>query len=115
MFENSRQLIADCDLSFVHVFPFSPRPNTPAARMPQLDGAVVKARAANLRAAAQSQLQNWLTRQHGKTAHVLVEKSGEGRAENFARIRLDEKYASGTLVNVTITGHDGQMLLGESA
>jgi threonylcarbamoyladenosine tRNA methylthiotransferase MtaB len=114
MFENSRQLIADCDLSFVHVFPFSPRPNTPAARMPQLDGAVVKARAANLRAAAQSQLQNWLTRQHGKTAQVLVEKSGEGRAENFARIRLDEKYASGTLVNVTITGSDGLMLLGES-
>ena len=114
MFENSRRLIGDCDLSFVHVFPFSPRPNTPAARMPQLDGELIKQRAANLRETAQSQFKNWLARQHGQTTRVLVEKSGEGRAENFARIRLDEKYASGTLVNIKITGNDGLMLIGET-
>ena len=114
MFENSRRLIGDCDLSFVHVFPFSPRPGTPAARMPQLDGGLVKARAAALRETAQSQFKNWLARQHGQTTRVLVEKSGEGRAENFARIRLDEKYASGTLVNIKITGNDGLMLIGET-
>ena len=114
MFENSRRLIGDCDLSFVHVFPFSPRPNTPAARMPQLDGGLIKQRAANLRETAQSQFKNWLARQRGKMANVLVEKPGEGRAENFARIRLDEHYASGALVNMRITGNDGLMLIGET-
>ena len=114
MFENSRRLIADCDLSFVHVFPFSPRPNTPAARMPQLDGGLIKARAAILREAAQHQIKNWLARQHGRTTRVLVEKSGEGRAENFARIRLDAKHESGALVDVKITGDDGLMLFGET-
>ncbi|CAI8235970.1 MAG: Threonylcarbamoyladenosine tRNA methylthiotransferase MtaB [Alphaproteobacteria bacterium] len=114
MFENSRRLIGDCDLSFVHVFPFSPRPNTPAARMPQLDGGLIKQRAANLRETAQSQFRNWLARQHGQTARVLVEKPGEGRAENFARIRLDAKYESGALVDVKINGDDGLMLIGET-
>ena len=114
MFDNSRRLIADCDLSFVHVFPFSPRPNTPAARMPQLDGGLVKARAAALRHAAQSQLQNWLKRQQGKQLRMLVEKPGEGRAENFARVRLDEKHANGALIDAVISGNDGQMLIGET-
>ena len=114
MFENSRRLIGDCDLSFVHVFPFSPRPNTPAARMPQLDGGLIKQRAANLRETAQSQFRNWLARQHGQTARVLVEKPGEGRAENFARIRLDAKHESGALVDVKINGNDGLMLIGET-
>ena len=114
MFENSRRLIGDCDLSFVHVFPFSPRPNTPAARMPQLDGGLIKQRAANLRETAQSQFRNWLARQHGQTTRVLVEKPGEGRAENFARIRLDAKHESGALVDVKINGDDGLMLIGET-
>ena len=114
MFENSRRLIGDCDLSFVHVFPFSPRPNTPAARMPQLDGGLIKQRAANLRETAQSQFKNWLARQYGQTARVLVEKPGEGRAENFARIRLDAKHESGALVDVKINGDDGLMLIGET-
>tara|TARA_B100000963_G_scaffold212679_1_gene185327 strand:+ start:65 stop:1303 length:1239 start_codon:yes stop_codon:yes gene_type:complete len=114
MFENSRRLIGDCDLSFVHVFPFSPRPNTPAARMPQLDGGLIKQRAANLRETAQSQFRNWLARQRGQTARVLVEKPGEGRAENFARIRLDVKHESGALVDVKINGNDGLMLIGET-
>ena len=114
MFENSRRLIGDCDLSFVHVFPFSPRPNTPAARMPQLDGGLIKQRAANLRETAQSQFRNWLARQHGQTARVLVEKPGEGRAENFVRIRLDAKHESGALVDVKINGDDGLMLIGET-
>ena len=115
MFENSLALIADCDLSFVHVFPFSPRPGTPAARMPQINPAEVKARAARLRDAAQAQLKNWLSRQHGKTMSVLIEKPGQGRAENFARVQIDashESHESGTLVDVTIHGDNGLMLLG---
>ena len=112
MFDNTVALIAECDLSFTHVFPFSPRPGTPAARMPQLDKALIKARAAKLRDAAQNNLQNWLARQHGKTFSVLVEKPGEGRAENFARIALDTAHESGALVDVAITGDDGRMLIG---
>ena len=114
MFANSLNLIADCDLSFVHVFPFSPRPGTPAARMPQLNGTEIKARAARLRAAAQQNLANWLTRQHGKTMSVLVEKPGEGRAENFARVQIDPAYESGALVDVTVRGDNGLMLLGDA-
>ena len=116
MFKNSLALIADCDLSFVHVFPFSPRPGTPAARMPQINPAEVKARAARLRDAAQAQLKNWLSRQHGKTMSVLIEKPGQGRAENFARVQIDashESHESGTLVDVTIHGDNGLMLLGD--
>ena len=113
-FANSLNLIADCDLSFVHVFPFSPRPGTPAARMPQLNGTEIKARAARLRAAAQQNLANWLARQHGKNISVLVEKPGEGRAENFARVQIDPAYESGALVDVTVRGDNGLMLLGDT-
>ena len=82
--------------------------------MPQLDGGLIKQRAANLRETAQSQFRNWLARQHGQTTRVLVEKPGEGRAENFARIRLDAKHESGALVDVKINGDDGLMLIGET-
>ena len=114
MFENSLKLIDDCDLSFVHVFPFSPRPGTPAARMPQIDGALIKSRAARLREAAQNRLADWLARQHGKTVSVLVEKSdaehSQGRAENFARVEINGAHQSGTLVMARIRGYDGVML-----
>lgn len=119
MFENSRALIGDCDLSFVHVFPFSPRPGTPAARMPQLDGGEIKARAAALRQTAGQNLQNWLARQDGRTLSVLVEKStaamSEGRAENFARVQMHGEHAPGSLVNVKITGDNGLTLTGGAA
>ncbi len=119
MFENSRALIGDCDLSFVHVFPFSPRPGTPAARMPQLDGGEIKARAAALRQTAGQNLQNWLARQDGRTLSVLVEKStaamSEGRAENFARVQMHGEHAPGSLVNVKITGDNGLTLTGAAA
>ena len=116
MFQNSLALIADCDLSFVHVFPFSPRPGTPAARMPQVEGGEVKARAARLREAAQTNLKKWLSRQHGQTMSVLVEKShddmAEGRTENFARVSFNSAAEAGTLVDVSIQGDNGLMLMG---
>lgn len=114
MFDNTKALIADCDLSFVHVFPFSPRPGTPAARMPQVDGAEIKRRAAALRAAAQKQLALWLDRQIGARVSVLMEKPNEGRAENFARISLPQAQKLGTLVAATVTGHNGLMLSGDT-
>ena len=110
MFDNSLRLVEDCGLTWLHVFPFSPRPDTPAARMPQLDGETIKARAAALRAAGDRQRHSWLAAQTGKTMTVLAEKPGEGRSENFARVRLPETVAAATLLEVTITGHDGLML-----
>ncbi len=117
MFENSVKLIDECDLSFVHVFPFSPRPGTAAARMPQIDGQLIKQRAALLRDAAQKNLSDWLARQRGKTISVLVEKSenthSQGRAENFARVKIDGSHKTGTLLRARVTGNDTIMLAAE--
>jgi len=128
MFENSLALVADCNLVWLHVFPFSPRPGTPAARMPQIDGATIKARAARLRATGDAQRSKWLDAQIGKTLPVLVERRHEaqagrpallqGRSENFARIdwpEADAPCAHGAIIGVTIDGHDGHGLQGHRA
>ena len=128
MFENSLALVADCNLVWLHVFPFSPRPGTPAARMPQINGATIKARAAQLRAAGERQHSAWLDGQIGKTLSVLVEQSRsaqgqrpalwQGRSESFARIdwpEADAPHAQGQIVDVTIDGHDGHGLQGHLA
>ena len=123
MFENSVKLVAECDLSWLHVFPYSPRPGTPAARMPQIDGAQIKQRAARLRAAGDTQRGRWLERQLGRTLNVLIEKTDRdgayGRAEDFARMRIDAgpefKLADlqpGRVVQVKAEAHDGLMLSG---
>lgn len=117
MFENSIQLVEQCELTWLHVFPYSPRPDTPAARMPQLDGPTIKARAAALRQAGDAQRQRWLEAQLGQTLSVLVEKQGEtrseGRSGNFARVQLPSQYRAGELVSLRVSGHDGLMLSGD--
>ena len=123
MFENSVTLVAECDLSWLHVFPYSPRPGTPAARMPQIDGAQIKQRAARLRAAGDTQRGRWLERQLGRTLNVLIEKTDRdgayGRAEDFARMRIDAgaefkpaDLQPGQVVQVKAEAHDGLMLSG---
>ena len=87
MFANSLALVADCGLSYLHVFPYSPRPGTPAARMPQLPTALRKERAARLRAAGDRALAAFLASRVGTTARVLVEKPGFGYCEHFAPVR----------------------------
>jgi threonylcarbamoyladenosine tRNA methylthiotransferase MtaB len=89
MFRNSLDLIAECGLAFVHVFPYSPRPGTPAARMPQLDPTIVRDRAARLREAAASALAAELARRIGRIEEVLIEAPGRGRAECYAPVRFD--------------------------
>jgi threonylcarbamoyladenosine tRNA methylthiotransferase MtaB len=89
MFRNSLALIADCGLGFVHVFPYSPRPGTPAARMPPVAPAVIRERAARLRAAASSALAAELVRRVGRVEDVLLEAPGRGRAECYAPVRFD--------------------------
>ena len=107
-------LIADCDIVFAHVFPYSPREGTPAARMPQLARDVVKGRAAALRAVGQAQRAAWLGTQIGTTQTMLVERDGlSGHADSFARVRLTEPQPAGAIIRVAISGVDGDALIGE--
>jgi threonylcarbamoyladenosine tRNA methylthiotransferase MtaB len=89
MFENSLHLVAECGLNFLHVFPYSARAGTPAARMPQLPGGLIKSRAARLREAGVAALDRFHAAQSGRTLRVLVEQGGRGHAENFAELALD--------------------------
>lgn len=116
MFENSLALVADCDIAWLHVFPFSARPGTPAARMPQLAGDIIKERAAALRDAGARQRAKTLEARVGTRQYVLVEKPGEGRTPCFARVQFQaasKASKSGGIIPVRITGHDGACLLGE--
>ncbi|MAU98124.1 MAG: tRNA (N(6)-L-threonylcarbamoyladenosine(37)-C(2))-methylthiotransferase MtaB [Fulvimarina sp.] len=103
MFENSRRIVEECGLTFLHVFPFSPREGTPAARMPQLEKSVIKARAARLRAAGEEAHAAHLARLVGSRQSVLVEREGLGRAENFTLCQIDCGLP-GEVVDAIITG-----------
>jgi threonylcarbamoyladenosine tRNA methylthiotransferase MtaB len=111
MFENSLALVEECGLTHLHVFPFSPRPGTPAARMPQLDRAIVKERAARLRARGTRALRQHLDGEVGATRRVLIETDAQGRTEQFTQVRLAAVVAPGTIVDVTIARHDGKQLI----
>jgi threonylcarbamoyladenosine tRNA methylthiotransferase MtaB len=107
---DNESLIEACGLAFLHVFPYSPRPGTPAARMPQVPGAAVKDRAARLRARAEAALTRHLTARTGRTLTVLAEAGRIGRAPDFTEVRLPAETAPGTLATLRITGHDGRRL-----
>jgi threonylcarbamoyladenosine tRNA methylthiotransferase MtaB len=109
MFTRSLDLVEDCGLTHLHVFPYSPRPGTPAARMPQVPGTLIKERAARLRAKGTERLTAHLDRQIGRKVQVLGERGGIGRAEDFSPVRIGEQ-ARGLIVETTITGHDGAVL-----
>lgn len=111
MFANSLAIVAACGLPHLHVFPYSPRPETPAARMPQLPRDVIKERAARLRAAGTRALNDFLSAEIGKTRAVLIEKPGLGRSEQFALVDLtDTKLQPGTIVETEIThAADGRL------
>ena len=115
MFANTLQLVEDCGLVWLHVFPFSPRPGTPAARMPQVPAATARARAQTLRAAGERQKRALFDSLPGETMHVLVERPGLARAENHAEVMVPEALPVGEIVRVRITGHDGMRLNGEAA
>ncbi len=112
MFDNTVALVEEAGLAFLHVFPFSPRPNTPAAKMPQLERALVKARAARLRQAGDGALIRHLDRQVGRTVNGLVEKPGVARAEDFTEIAFEgpgsKDAEPGDIIALSITGHDGR-------
>ncbi len=114
MAENSLRLVEECDIVMGHIFPFSPRKGTPAARMPQVAPTVAKQRAQRLRQASASRRAVWLERLRGTRQKVLVERdSGFGHAENFAPVRV-VGGSVGTIVPVRVTGVDGDTLIGET-
>ncbi len=110
MFENSRRLIDEAGLQYVHVFPYSPREGTPAARMPQLERAIIKERAASLREKGKAALHSFLDGLMGTQHTAISESGGRGRLANFASVHLDHADGPGGLIDVTITGRSGEML-----
>ena len=110
-FENSVKLVQDCGLTFLHVFPYSARQGTPAARMPRVPGPAIKDRAARLRAVGEAALTAHLAAQVGRTHRVLTEGPRIGRTEQFTEVSFARDLPEGTLLDVTITGHDGTRLV----
>ena len=110
MFANSLALVDACDLTHLHVFPFSPRPGTPAARMPQVDRKLVKERAARLRTKGAQALRRHLEAEIGQTRNVLTETADTGRTEGFTPVRFAAPVAPGEIRAVTIAAHDGRVL-----
>ena len=112
MFANSMALIDDCDIVFGHIFPYSPRAGTPAARMPQVGRGIARERAAKLREANARRRAAWLDTQIGSTASMLVERDGRtGHAENFAAVRLSAPAAPGSIVPVRLSARDGDRMV----
>lgn len=108
---NSLKLLEDCEIIAAHIFPFSPRPDTPAARMPQLPREIVKARAARLRSAAAERRTRWLQGLVGSAQPLLIENHGKGHADNFAPVAIAGS-ARGDSGAARITGFDGERLTG---
>jgi len=106
---NSLKLLDDCDIVAAHVFPFSPRPNTPAERMPQLAREIVKARAGRLRAAAAERRSRWLDSLIGSTQPVLIENNAKGHSDSFAPITI-AGTSRGETGRARVTGRDGDHL-----
>ncbi|MEM7470719.1 MAG: tRNA (N(6)-L-threonylcarbamoyladenosine(37)-C(2))-methylthiotransferase MtaB [Pseudomonadota bacterium] len=102
MFENSLRMVEDCDLTWLHVFPYSPRPGTPAAKMPQVNGKAIKARAARLREAGQTQVAKHLANQVGKPHQILMENPRMGRTAQFAEVTFDSDQREGQIVHTKI-------------
>jgi threonylcarbamoyladenosine tRNA methylthiotransferase MtaB len=112
MFQNTLKLVEECDLTFLHVFPYSEREGTPAARMPQVERSIRKERAARLRELGDRQLQKFLKQNMNKLMQAIVEKGNIARTENFAPVRVPQELAPGALINIYTTGIEGATLTG---
>jgi threonylcarbamoyladenosine tRNA methylthiotransferase MtaB len=110
MFERSQELVEACDLTFLHVFPYSPRPGTPASRMPQVRGNEIRERARRLRTTAETALQRRLASEVGARREVLIESATQGRTEHFIPVTINGEIP-GAVRRLTITGVDGAKLM----
>jgi len=113
-FENSLKLVEDCELTWLHVFPYSPRNGTPAARMPAVNGHDIKSRAAQLRAAGDAAVTRHLTAQQGKTHRVLMENPRMGRTEQFTEVTFDTDQPTSQIISARITGQTNTQLVSSS-
>ena len=109
MFSRSQELVWECGLTFLHVFPYSKRPGTPAARMPQVAGGEIRERARRLRATGEAALRRRLESEIGATRDVLIESTTQGRTEHFVPVAIAGEEP-GTVRRLAITGHDGARL-----
>ncbi len=109
MFKRSQELVEECDLAFLHVFPYSPRPGTPAARMPQVPGDAIKERARRLRATGEAALQRRLRSEIGATRQVLIESAKQGRTEHFLPVAIAGE-TPGAVRALVMRGNDGARL-----
>ena len=114
MFENTARLVEECGLTFLHVFPYSPRPGTPAARMPQVPGDAIKARARRLRALGQERLGAVLPAFRGRRVDALMETETIGRTREYLAVEFDRIQEPGALVAVDVTGARGDKLIGRA-
>ena len=110
MFENSLKLVEECDLTWLHVFPYSPRNGTPAAKMPAVNGKVIKARAAQLRNAGDAKVRAHLSKQIGMTHHILMENPTMGRTEQFTEVTFETDQIEGQIVTAPILGQTSTQL-----
>jgi threonylcarbamoyladenosine tRNA methylthiotransferase MtaB len=109
-FARSLALVEDCELTFLHVFPYSSRPGTPAARMPQLPGEIVRERAKRLRDFGERALRDRLAAEVGATRSVLIEGPFQGRTEHFLPVAVTGQ-TTGRVMTMSMRGHDGARLL----
>jgi len=108
-------LVDEVGLTHLHVFPYSSRPGTPAAKMPQLSGTLVKERAARLRAKGEAVMTAYLDAQIGQTVSVLVEQDGQGHCQHYLPVRIEGDVAPGSIQEVRITERAGSHLIGKLA
>jgi threonylcarbamoyladenosine tRNA methylthiotransferase MtaB len=111
MFRRTVDLIEECGLTYLHVFPYSPRPRTPAAQMPQVARAEVKDRARRLREHGEAALRRHLDAEVGQIRRVLAESGETGHSEHFTPVRFGRTVEPGTIVEARMTGHDGSRLI----
>jgi threonylcarbamoyladenosine tRNA methylthiotransferase MtaB len=110
MFENSLKIVEECGLTYLHVFPFSPRPGTPAARMPQLPKPLIQERARALREKGKARLDAFLGQEVGALRSVLVETESSGRTEHFASVKFAQRMSAGAIVRAKVTGRGNDHL-----
>ena len=112
MFLNSVRLIDECNITFLHVFPFSPRDGTPAARMPQLDREIIKKRAKILRDIGERKITEHYDKLKNKEINLIVESQNQGRSDTFAKVFLDDNFEAGKIIKMLVTGKRQEGLIG---
>ena len=112
MFLNSVRLIDECNITFLHIFPFSPRDGTPAARMPQLDREIIKKRAKILRNIGERKITEHYDKLKNKEINLIVESQNQGRSDTFAKVFLDDNFEAGKIIKMLVTGKRQEGLIG---